>query len=219
MKQILKNLVAKLLSLAAPKLAPMLAWMKPRKQKLLIAGIVGLALLLVGFALGRHTAPAHVLKQTVTQTITNTVYKDRIVTQTHETVQKAEDKVRVVTVFRDRVVKADGSSEERTAVKAQTETASKAEIAKLTARTEDKAQTQTQTITKTQTIEVDRRPNWNVSLLVGARPGGFQLSPPFVAKPQFGIAANYRVLGPFTIGGYFLAPPSATGGLSLGVEF
>ncbi|GAC1590904.1 MAG: hypothetical protein NVS3B25_09810 [Hymenobacter sp.] len=179
-------------------LLAVLSFLKAHWRPFAVAGV-----LLLAFLGGRCSAP----KPTVTvKTEVRTEYKDRIVTVE----KKVEAEVKTQVVYRDRIVtRPDG-----TKIETKTEVDSKV----------DEHQTDDINTVKVSSGKADSTavtlqnaaPRWNISLGV-AVPLKYPNAPAWVL-----MQANYRIVGPLTIGGWSLFDTkwgNPALGVSVGVSF
>lgn len=166
------------------------------------------ALALACLVAGRCSAP-----KSKTITVTQVQWKERVVTQVVEKKVEQKDEVKTMVVYRDRVTHKDGTVEDKTETH---------ETVGIEDRNTDNVSAQQIVVAsgaqKTTTVKTSDAPRLHVAALIGS-----PLSP---TGPELvvGAAADYRILGPITVGAWMHVDPSnkslnPVGGLSFGVTF
>ena len=188
--------------------------------------IAASALVVLAFALGRYTAHAPTVKDSLsvatvaTQTETKVAKVD---VAKHEVATKDTDTtVRTVTSWLPAVPAVGGCP----AVPAHVEQEVVRETKVVAARTADTKREANSAIAKTgemtsNTVElhtVERSPaDWNLSLLAGLQRGSEQLVPSLPGHAVIGAAVSRRLVGPVTLG--LFVSTAGQAGASLGLQF
>lgn len=188
--------------------------MLPDSWKLPIEAVSGLMLaLLVGYAFGRYATPpkiqTHETVRTETKVVDDTVSKTRVTELTTEldTLKRARHVVRTV------VIKPDGTHTSQTVIDSTSVDIKEAQqsiASEVDTHAKVSVASQT-TAVVTQTVSSEK-PNWRLGPMVGAGNAGV----------SYGVLVERRILGPISIGGWFLSNPSRTsiqGGATITLEF
>jgi hypothetical protein len=191
--------------------------------------LVGLALLVTAFAVGRFTTPAKVETHETIKYQTQIQYQDRVVTQTQVVTQKVyvhdSDSHKHVATTTTEITKPDGTKIKTIVSSTDTQKESKTNTDTNTNQNtlQTKVAVKTETTQKEDTkdsLTIYDQDNWHIGLLAGVNITKFELSK-LASQPltqiSFGGEVDRRIVGPVYVGAFGLS--DGTIGLTLSLGF
>lgn len=157
--------------------------------------LVGALLCAASFGAGEFAKPARVTDHTVVVGRVETKYADRVVEKTVERADQHVDKEKVVTVTR--TVTVTGAPIVTTEIRYVDREHLVTQLVHDRAETVQ-ATTRATSSSTTDHVTVNEQPRW----LVAAGAGGALALKPFGVAPQYLLAAQYRIAGPFGLGAW-----------------